>query len=86
MESFVSDIGPHRELLRNVKYQVIHDLNTRLPSLYVKREDLDSKNLKSWDQVIREMLIYFQLNNTSKSGFCQIPSKRNDTDFSIFHS
>jgi glycosyltransferase involved in cell wall biosynthesis len=55
-ESFVSDIGPHRELLKNLKHQVISNLGTQIGSLYIKQEDLNVNNLKSWDQVISEMV------------------------------
>jgi len=55
-ESFLSDIGPHRELLKGVGYQVINHLGTRVASLYVTRKDLNANNLKSWHQVISEMI------------------------------
>lgn len=55
-ESFLSDIGPHRELLKNVKYKVINNLGARVSSLYVNREDMNLDNLKSWNQVISDMI------------------------------
>lgn len=55
-EAFVSDIGPHRELLQNTHYEVFDHLKTKINSLYVKHKDLKINNLKSWDQVIREMI------------------------------
>jgi len=55
-EAYVSDIGPHRELLKNVKYKILNNLGTRVASLYVDSKDLIVSNLKSWDQVINEML------------------------------
>ncbi|EKD71510.1 MAG: hypothetical protein ACD_46C00176G0002 [uncultured bacterium] len=55
-ESFLSDIGPHRKLLKNVKYNVINNLNTRVPSLHVHREDMNVNNLKSWDQIIKDII------------------------------
>jgi len=55
-ESFISDIGPHRELLRGVYFKRLADLGNRVPCLHVKSDDLDWRNLKSWDQVIVEMI------------------------------
>ena len=55
-ESFLSDIGPHRELLKGVNYQVINNLETRMSCLHVNRENMNVGNLKSWDQVIRAMI------------------------------
>ena len=56
-ESFVSDIGPHKELFKNIPYRTINNLGTRLPSLHVNRNDMNVVNLKSWDQVIQDMLL-----------------------------
>jgi len=55
-EAFVSDIGPHRELFKNVSYKVINNLNTRVASLYVQRQNLNLSNLKPWVQVINDMI------------------------------
>ena len=55
-ESFVSDIGPHRELLQNVNYKIINNLGTQIPSLYINHQNLNSDILKSWDHVINEMI------------------------------
>lgn len=55
-EAFVSDIGPHRELLKNTPYSRLDTLKTRQPSLHVRRDDMQINHLKSWDQVIREMI------------------------------
>jgi glycosyltransferase involved in cell wall biosynthesis len=62
-ESFVSDIGPHRELLKDVKFQVIRDFDIQVPSLYVKQKDVDIRHLKSWDQVVNEMIYLLQPNH-----------------------
>ena len=54
-ESFVSDIGPHRELLADL----VHSRVVLTPSgrtlLHVRRTELSTAQLKTWDQVIREM-------------------------------
>lgn len=55
-ESFISNIGPHRELLQNSHYQMLNHFKTRIPSLHVNRKNVDLTLLKSWDVVIREML------------------------------
>lgn len=55
-ESFLSDIGPHRELLKGVKFERLDNLGTRVASIHAKSADLDLRNLKSWDQVISEMV------------------------------
>jgi len=55
-ESFISDIGPHRELLKGAIFEKIDNLGTRVASLHLKRTDLNSRNLKSWDQVVTEMI------------------------------
>jgi glycosyltransferase involved in cell wall biosynthesis len=57
LESFISDIGPHRELLKGViNFERLDNLGTRVAVLHTKSADLNPKNLKSWDQVIREMI------------------------------
>ena len=55
-ESFISDIGPHRELLKGTKVERLDNLGTRVAVLHAKSADLDPENLKSWDQVIGEMI------------------------------
>jgi len=55
-EAYISDIGPHQELLKGVKFNVLDNLNTRVASLRVRREDLNINNLKSWNQVIAGMV------------------------------
>ena len=72
-ESLVSDIGPHRELFKSVKYKTINTLNTRVPVLCVKREDLNPQHLKSWEDVISEMIttcvnkLYFMTGSKNES-------------------
>lgn len=55
-ESFISDIGPHREMLKGVNVERLDNLGTRVAVLHIKSADLHPKNLKSWDQVIGEMI------------------------------
>ena len=55
-ESYISDIGPHRELLKNENYEVINVpfLSNRI--LKVNRKDIKGKNLKLWSDIIIEMI------------------------------
>ena len=55
-ESYISDIGPHRELLINEIYDQISIPNISGSVLRVKRDDLVGKNLKSWDGIICESI------------------------------
>jgi hypothetical protein len=54
-ESYVSDIGPHRELLAGLPHQGVMLAGTNRPLLHVRRRELSITNLKSWAQVITEM-------------------------------
>lgn len=60
-ESYISDIPPHRELLSGLKFDVNNSFNTKLPVLHLKKENLHPINLKTWDQVVTEMLGHVQL-------------------------
>ena len=55
-ESFISDIGPHRELLDGCRFDIMAIPDIGLPVLRVKREDLIFGNLRSWDEVIEDMI------------------------------
>ena len=55
-EYFISDIGPHRELLKGAKFERLDSLSTRVACLHGTYADLDPRNLKSWDRVIGEMV------------------------------
>jgi glycosyltransferase involved in cell wall biosynthesis len=59
-ESYISDIGPHRELLLGMPFDQVSVPGATLPSLHVRRDSLTGDNLKSWDTVIREMLARFR--------------------------
>lgn len=59
-ESYISDIAPHQELLDGIKFERI-----KLPSidrvmLHVKRNEISGCNLKSWDDVVSEMILKFK--------------------------
>ncbi|MFL6601423.1 MAG: hypothetical protein ACJ8R9_08830 [Steroidobacteraceae bacterium] len=55
-ESYVSDIGPHRELLAASRFQRVHIAGVDRPLLYMKRSELSGTVLKSWDCVVTEMV------------------------------
>jgi len=55
-ESYISDIGPHRELLMNIPFNQISIPDMTRPVLHIKRENLSGLNLKTWEHVITEMI------------------------------
>jgi hypothetical protein len=55
-ESFISDIGPHRELLAASRFQRVSIPGVARPLLRVERTELSSTALKSWDSVVTEMV------------------------------
>jgi hypothetical protein len=63
-ESYISKIGPHIELLKDINYETINNFETRLPLLKVSQINLNVSNLKSWNYIINDMLNI--LNNAKK--------------------
>jgi hypothetical protein len=59
-ESYISDIGPHRELLLNMPFDRVQVPGVSRPLLHVKREDLSGANLKTWDAVVLDMIARFR--------------------------
>jgi hypothetical protein len=55
-ESFISDIGPHRELLDGMRLERVSVPGVHRPLLHVRRADLTAVNLKSWNDVIVDMI------------------------------
>jgi hypothetical protein len=55
-ESYISDIGPHRELLADVPVEKVAVPNVSGRMLHVRRDCIGNLRLKSWDEVIGEML------------------------------
>lgn len=55
-ESFISDIGPHRELLQNMPFKIISVPNMTRSILHVKRTGITAANIKSWENVILETI------------------------------
>lgn len=54
-ESYVSDIGPHRELLHGLKHDRVVLTSSGRPLLHVMRTELTNLHLKTWAEVIAEM-------------------------------
>lgn len=55
-ESYISDIGPHRELLQNTFTEIVAVPGMTRPVLHVKREEAFSVKLKPWAEVVAEMV------------------------------
>lgn len=55
-ESFLSDIGPHRELLEGSPHSTVEVPGLSRPVLRVTRDEASARILKTWDHVIRDML------------------------------
>jgi hypothetical protein len=59
-ESYISDIGPHRELLLGMPYDEVSIAGINRPVLRVRRAALTGANLKSWEMVIVAMIARFR--------------------------
>ncbi len=55
-ESYISDIGPHRELMTDLSFERISVPKMKRPMLHIKKDNLSVLNLKTWDTVIKEMI------------------------------
>jgi glycosyltransferase involved in cell wall biosynthesis len=55
-ESYISDIGPHQELLQGLIYEQIKLPSTNRTLLHVVRSKISGRNLKTWDKIIIEMI------------------------------
>jgi hypothetical protein len=65
-ESYISDIGPHRELLVGMPFEQVSVLGVRTPLLHVHRDRLTGANLKNWETVVVEMIARFHETLRSK--------------------
>ncbi|MBS0366263.1 MAG: glycosyltransferase [Proteobacteria bacterium] len=54
-ESYISDIGAHRELLIGESYRKVTLPGVRTALLHLRRAELSGANLRSWHEVITEM-------------------------------
>lgn len=55
-ESYISDIGPHRDLLENIPFESISVPNMSRMTLHVKRSDMSVAHLKTWEDIITDMV------------------------------
>ncbi|MDQ6770850.1 MAG: hypothetical protein M3Z54_12780 [Gemmatimonadota bacterium] len=55
-ESFVSDIAPHRELLAGTPFRLVKIPGVARPLLHVVGADMSAANLRSWQEVISDMI------------------------------
>ena len=65
-ESYISDIGPHRELLVDMPFEQLSVPGVRMPLLHVHRDRLTGANLKTWETVVVEMIARFHQTLRSK--------------------
>jgi hypothetical protein len=59
-ESYISNIGPHQELLDGIKFERIELSGLDRVIIHVKRDEISGCNLKSWDDVVSEMIMKFK--------------------------
>lgn len=59
-ESYISDIGPHQELLDGTKFRRVELPGIDRMMLHVARSEISGRNLKSWNQVVSEMILRFE--------------------------
>jgi glycosyltransferase involved in cell wall biosynthesis len=59
-ESYISDIGPHRELLKGMPCDRVSVPGVSRRLLHVNRAALSGANLKKWDTVVVEMIERFR--------------------------
>lgn len=63
-ESYLSDLGPHRELLHGQAFEEVAVAGVDRPLLHVRRERLTGANLRTWDVVVTEMLARMRAGRT----------------------
>ena len=62
-ESYISNIGPHQELLENENFQRIRFPSLPSSVLHVKRINILGKNIKPWNNVIIDIIDKFKSSN-----------------------
>ena len=55
-ESYISDIGPHREFLAGTQFAQVSFPGMRQPMLHVIGAKVSGANLRSWEEIIRDMI------------------------------
>jgi glycosyltransferase involved in cell wall biosynthesis len=56
-ESYISDIEPHRELLKGLNYELIKFDKIDQKLIYVQRNEINLQNLKLWRNIIEELIV-----------------------------
>lgn len=59
-ESYISEIGPHQELLDGINFRRIELPGIGRTVLHVARDEISGRNLKSWNDVVSEMILRFK--------------------------
>lgn len=59
-ESYISDIGPHQELLEHTKFSRMDVPGVGRSMLHVKRDEISGANLWAWADVVSEMIVRFE--------------------------
>lgn len=59
-ESYISDIGPHQELLDGINFRRMELTSIGRTVLHVTRDEISGRNLKSWNDVVSEMILRFK--------------------------
>lgn len=60
-ESYISDIGPHRELLAGEQFSSVEMPEIGQSVLHVRRKDVSGTNLIDWNTVVSEMMAKFEV-------------------------
>jgi glycosyltransferase involved in cell wall biosynthesis len=60
-ESYISDIGPHQELLDGAKFTQMELVGTDRMMMQVVRDEISGHNLKCWSDVVSEMIVRFEV-------------------------
>ncbi|MHB8475454.1 MAG: hypothetical protein ACYDBZ_04100 [Steroidobacteraceae bacterium] len=66
-ESFISDIGPHRELLVNMPFDELTVPGVAGRLLHIRASELSGANLRRWDDIIVKMIDRFRMAITGNS-------------------
>ncbi|QLZ67406.1 glycosyltransferase family 1 protein [Legionella sp. PC1000] len=69
-ESYISDIGPHRELLKGMSFETLSIENLQRTMLHIKKENISARHLKTWDEVVEEMLFWGKKQDNSHENNC----------------
>jgi hypothetical protein len=54
-QSYISDIGPNRELLRGSRFEPVSFAGLSRPMLHIRRSELSGAGLRTWNALIAEM-------------------------------